>query len=74
MSTIPQIVKDARTAMDRAVDSTRKEFSSVRTGKASPAMLDSVPSTSTRISGHRSSMPSPLVKAPRLICMKYPAG
>ena len=42
MSTIPQIVKDARTAMDRAVDSTRKEFTSVRTGKASPAMLDSV--------------------------------
>ena len=42
MSTIPQIVKDARTAMDRAVESTRKEFSSVRTGKASPAMLDTV--------------------------------
>ena len=42
MSTIPQIVKDARTAMDKAVDGTRKEFSSVRTGKASPAMLDSV--------------------------------
>jgi ribosome recycling factor len=42
MSTIPQIVKDARTAMDRAVDSTRKEFSSIRTGKASPAMLDTV--------------------------------
>ena len=42
MSTIPQIVKDARTAMDRAAESTRKEFSSVRTGKASPAMLDTV--------------------------------
>jgi ribosome recycling factor len=42
MSTIPQIVKDARIAMDRAVDSTRKEFTSIRTGKASPAMLDTV--------------------------------
>ena len=42
MSTIPQIVKEARTAMDRAVENTRKEFSSVRTGKASPAMLDTV--------------------------------
>ena len=42
MSTIPQIVKEARTAMDKAVENTRKEFSSVRTGKASPAMLDTV--------------------------------
>ena len=42
MSTIPQIVKDARTAMDRAVENTRKEFASIRTGKASPAMLDTV--------------------------------
>jgi ribosome recycling factor len=28
--------------MDRALDSTRKEFAGVRSGKASPAMLDSV--------------------------------
>jgi ribosome recycling factor len=42
MSTIPEIVKDARTAMDKGLDSARREFSSVRSGKASPNMLDTV--------------------------------
>ena len=42
MSTIPQILKETRAQMDKAVDGTRKEFSSVRSGKASPNMLDSV--------------------------------
>ena len=36
------ILTAARAAMDRATDSTRKEFSGVRSGKASPNMLDSV--------------------------------
>jgi ribosome recycling factor len=42
MSTIPNIVKDARTSMEKDLDHTRKEFSNVRSGKASPSMLDSV--------------------------------
>jgi len=42
MSTIPQIVKDARTAMDKDIEHTKKEFSNIRSGKASPNMLDSV--------------------------------
>ena len=42
MSTIPQIIKDARTAMEKDVDHTKKEFSNIRSGKASPNMLDSV--------------------------------
>jgi ribosome recycling factor len=42
MSTIPQIVKDARTAMEKDVEHTKKEFSNIRSGKASPSMLDSV--------------------------------
>ena len=42
MSTIPQIIKDARGAMDKDVEHTRKEFSNIRSGKASPSMLDSV--------------------------------
>ena len=42
MSSIPQIVKDARTAMDKDVEHTKKEFSNIRSGKASPNMLDSV--------------------------------
>jgi ribosome recycling factor len=42
MSTIPQIVKDAKTAFEKDVEHTRKEFSNIRSGKASPSMLDSV--------------------------------
>ncbi len=42
MSTIQAIEKDCRAAMDKALDSTKKEFSSIRSGKASPNMLDTV--------------------------------
>ena len=42
MSSIPQIVKDARTSMDKDIEHTKKEFSNIRSGKASPSMLDSV--------------------------------
>jgi ribosome recycling factor len=40
--TIPQIIKDARAAMEKDIDHTKREFSSIRSGKASPSMLDSV--------------------------------
>jgi ribosome recycling factor len=36
------ILNSARAGMERAIDSTRKEFSGIRSGKASPNMLDSV--------------------------------
>jgi ribosome recycling factor len=42
MSTIPQIVKDCRTSMDKGLDAAKREFSSVRSGKATPNMLDTV--------------------------------
>jgi ribosome recycling factor len=42
MSTIPQILKDVRTHMDKSMESVRHNFSGVRSGKASPALLDSV--------------------------------
>ena len=35
-------VKEAEKAMDAAVDATRREFATVRTGKATPALLDTV--------------------------------
>jgi ribosome recycling factor len=41
-TTIPQIVKDCRTHMDKAIESSKREFSSIRSGKASPSMLDTV--------------------------------
>jgi ribosome recycling factor len=42
MISIPQILKDARAAMDRGLENTKKEFSSIRTGKASATLLDTV--------------------------------
>ncbi len=42
MTSIPQIIKDARTSMERGLENTKKEFSSIRTGKASATLLDTV--------------------------------
>lgn len=42
MSTIPQILQSARANMEKALESTRREFGTVRAGKASPNMLDTV--------------------------------
>ena len=42
MPTIPEIVKDCRTSMEKGLDAAKREFSSVRSGKASPNMLDTV--------------------------------
>ena len=52
MTTIPQILADSRTAMDKAVESSRREFTSIRTGKASAALLDTV-----RVDAYGQSMP-----------------
>ena len=35
-------VNEARTHMEKAVEAMRREFTSVRTGKATPALLDTV--------------------------------
>ncbi len=42
MTTIPQIMKDTRGAMEKSMDSSKRELSSIRTGKASASMLDTV--------------------------------
>jgi ribosome recycling factor len=42
MISIQQILKDSRAAMDKALDSTKREFASIRTGKASVSLLDTV--------------------------------
>lgn len=42
MSPISQIVQDARSAMDRALENSRREFSAIRTGKANAQLLDTV--------------------------------
>jgi len=45
-------VEDARKRMDEALDAIRREFSTVRTGKATPALLDTV-----RVEAYGSKMP-----------------
>jgi ribosome recycling factor len=42
MTSIPNIVKDCRAQMEKGVEAVKREFTSVRSGKASPNMLDTV--------------------------------
>ena len=49
---IPQILRDARTSMDKAIENTRREFSSIRTGKATANLLDTI-----RVDAYGQSMP-----------------
>ena len=52
MSTIPELTKHARELMAKAVDATRRELQGIRSGKASPQLLDVV-----RVEAYGSSMP-----------------
>lgn len=52
MSTIPQILKDTRTGLDKAIEAARHSFTGVRAGKASPALLEAV-----RVEMYGQSMP-----------------
>jgi len=42
MMTIPQIMKDTRAAMEKSFESSKRELSSIRTGKATASLLDTV--------------------------------
>jgi len=42
MTPIQNIIKDTRTAMDKAVENAKREFHTIHAGKASPSMLDTV--------------------------------
>jgi ribosome recycling factor len=42
MSTIPELTRSARELMHKAVESTKREFSGIRSGKASASLLDVV--------------------------------
>ena len=52
MTSIPDILKGCRTAMERALENSKKEFGSIRSGKASPNLLDTV-----RVDAYGQSMP-----------------
>jgi len=40
--TVDELMQDATRRMDRSIEATRGEFNSVRTGRASPALLDRI--------------------------------
>jgi ribosome recycling factor len=42
MTTIPQITKDCRTAMDKSFEASKRELASIRTGKATASLLDTI--------------------------------
>jgi len=42
MSLIDELLADAREHMDKSVDATRGKFGSIRTGRATPALLDRI--------------------------------
>ncbi|MFZ5623557.1 MAG: ribosome recycling factor [Gemmatimonadota bacterium] len=52
MTSIPELLKYAREAMHKAVENTRREFSSIRSGKATPNLLDTV-----RVEAYGSTVP-----------------
>lgn len=52
MSTIPELTRHARDLMHKAVESTKREFSSIRSGKASVSLLDLV-----RVEAYGSTVP-----------------
>jgi ribosome recycling factor len=52
MSTIPELTKHARELMHKAVESTKREFSGIRSNKATPSLLDTV-----RVEAYGSSVP-----------------
>lgn len=47
-----ELLQEAKKLMDKAVESVRREFGTVRTGKATPALLDTV-----RVQAYGSAMP-----------------
>jgi ribosome recycling factor len=52
MSTIQQITKDVRASMEKTLENTKREFASIRTGKATVSLLDTV-----RVDAYGQSMP-----------------
>jgi ribosome recycling factor len=52
MSTIPELTKHAKDAMHKAIESTKREFGGIRSGKASPTLLDVV-----RVEAYGSTVP-----------------
>lgn len=69
MSSIQEILRECRTTMEKSVEGSRREFNSIRGGKASTSLLDTV-----RVDAYGQSMPvsqvaSVSVPEPRLLAV-----
>ena len=42
MITLPEILQEAKSAMSKSVDSSKRDFSTIRSGKATTSLLDSI--------------------------------
>jgi len=67
MTTIPQITKDCRAQMEKSLEASKRELASIRTGKATTNLLDTI-----RVDAYGQQMPinqvgSVAVPEPRLI-------
>jgi ribosome recycling factor len=51
-TTLPEIVKQAKAAMDKAMENVRREFATIRSGKATTSLLDLV-----RVNAYGNEMP-----------------
>ena len=52
MATIKDLIQQAKTGMEKGLESTKREFASIRAGKASPNLLDTI-----RVDAYGQSMP-----------------
>ncbi len=70
MSTLSEVTKEAKTAMKKAVESTKRELATIRSGKATTSLLDTV-----RVDAYGQPMPlnqvgSVAVPEPRLLTVQ----
>ena len=52
LKNLPDVVKQAKAAMDKAMEATRREFATIRTGKATTSLLDLI-----RVEAYGNQMP-----------------
>ncbi|MBI2973127.1 MAG: ribosome recycling factor [Armatimonadetes bacterium] len=67
---IADVITDANTRMHKAVDATRHEFASLRTGRASPALLEQIRIDSYGVPTPISQMATITVPEPRLLVIQ----
>ena len=65
--TASMVIDDTRERMTRAVERTRNEFTTIRTGRAAPALVDPRPNMSKMLSRSSTGTPGPLSRTVRTL-------